>query len=389
MKYNNLEREKERVEELLRSSDDKVRSKLLKQVEDYEKHCSYRPPHFESTENSVLPQPNPLKSAALVKDFREQIAVSENLYKIPIKVRNSTNQLHVTNSNSVGKGVKYISNIGNIRSRNGQVINSVENFQMIPKPLGSGEKRSRQQDDFNKDPMQQPPPLRVPYKSSTSPTDPKTSENNKQAVPAASSTSEKTKRSSTLANNSHRLKSKQLPLGVAPVPDNFEELIKNEDKDESGNNNNRYANVIEGLSGKNEDPEQENGAHEVKDNDFNLVDDKNDGKDHLLEVLDNVNNNAAEEDTNNIDAKQGDGGHMIGDGVLVAPNQNLLESVKKEHDGGNDDIDIVENNKNPMLRHDEDDKLKNEVDGDEGKEIVARHDAHEEQNEEDGDDGEY
>lgn len=142
---------------------------------------------------------------------------------------------------------------------------------------GGGNNNGNSNNNDNKQVLQQPPPLNSPIKSSTVASNPlKTSSNKPDSFNVAgisivhSSTSEKIKQrsSSTIANDRIKesggrllLKSKPIPNGVAPIPDNFDTLVKNDENNQSennkqninnnnNNNNNRYANVVNEFSDK-------------------------------------------------------------------------------------------------------------------------------------------
>lgn len=296
-------------------------------------NCAYRP----LAENS---QQIEQTSHDIEKNFNAQIPVSEGLYKIPIKLTNNTKT-----TNQMVKTEDH-----------GGVINSVENFQMIAKPILETNEQKLEQNV-----LQEPPGNQL--KSSTPSDHKKTSENNNlMAGPIVMPTmTPKTKKttSAVLKLGIFKTKSKPVPIGVVPIPERMNDFVQNQ---ENGSENkiesNRYMNHIDtnldkinkfdGSNDRNDISFQnvneiENGAHEINDNnDFNIVDEKNSHKDHLQEVLEddkiNVhNNNAAEEDTNLDDTKI------------------------------NDDLEIMNKKIKSPQKLENNEKLMNEIAGDQGK----------------------
>lgn len=298
-------------------------------------NCVYRP----FAENS---QQIEQTSHDIEKNFNAQIPVSEGLYKIPIKLTNNTK---TTNQM--------------VKTEDHGVINSVENFQMIAKPIL--ERNDQKLESLNV--LQEPPGNQL--KSSTPSDNRKTSENNNLiAGPIVMPTmTPKTKKTTSAVYKHGMLKtrSKPIPIGVVPIqiPERINDFVQNQ---ENGSENkiesNRYMNHIDtnldksnkfdGSNDRNDISFQnvneiENGAHEINDNnDFNIIDDKNSHKDHLQEVLEddkiNVhNNNAAEEDTNLDDTKM------------------------------NDDLEIMNKKIKSPQKLETNEKLMNEIAGDQGK----------------------
>lgn len=325
---------------------------MKNEIKQYEEHSAWRSggyPHIDGE-----------KSPKMVnRNFNAQIPVSDNLYKIPLQSANATSaskQLVDKNDGVGGKvgggGVKYV-------NRHDGIINSVENFQLMPKPL-------------------------APSKSSTpsSALNLKTSEASdaKFNVPNAP-IPDQVKASSTTAasrkvdENSGK-KSRQVPAGVVPIPqNNFDEvMVKNVDNtlmNPEEAENNRYVNVVdEAGGGKKTDSEGEKGqlidmqgddnaAHEVMDNNDFVVEDRN-HKDHSLNhadvPLDKVNN-AAEEDMNLYD--------------------NHKFPLVKQMPDADDDLEVIQKS--------DDKKRRDEVDADQGK-VAYPDEMHLEENleEEDG-----
>lgn len=356
------------------------------------------------------------------KSFDAQIPVSENLYKIPIKLNNTTNsfpmkkmlstnsQMHNSGStqinhksiysykigsgNSNGNGDGSISVMKGSKTDNnaGIIINSVENFQIIPKQMNSDQKNNN--NDMNV--LQEPPGMQVQKSSTASTGTRKTSEvENKMLAPIAlipAATPENKHKISSTSAKITQLKNPQrsfrdVPLGVVPIQNIPNEFAKHDDTQNEHIESNRYINVIENndVAAANKESnlnkrdnfqnanEIENGAHEINDNnDFNIDDTKN-HRDHLQDVLDddkinvnnNVINNAAEEDTNIYDNKN--------------ENDVDLEIIRKRGHNHNSKYNggLVVN-----------DKLMNEIAGDQGKAEYPeemREDLHMEEQAEDED----
>lgn len=344
--------------------------------------------------------------------------MSENVYKIPIKTFNiskpmpmykkitsSTNK-RMHNIDSKQANNKIISSNKNEKNNDGLggiggggdgfindntksvintgIINSVENFQIIPKQLNSDQKNNN---DMNV--LQEPPGMKIKSSTASSGTR-KTSEvENKMLAPMAAIptvTPENKQASSTQSKLSPlKILQKPVPIGVVPIPNIPNDFAKNNDDGPSLNHHiesNRYLNIIDNNDAINNKEsilnkrdnfqnanEIENGAHEINDNnDFNIDDTKN-HRDHMQDVLNdeklnnlngnNVINNAAEEDTNIYDNK----------------NDNVdLEIIKRGHNA---------NNNNKFVN----DKLMNEIAGDQGKDYAEemREDLHMEEQGEDED----
>lgn len=127
--------------------------RLTKQIADFKEHCAWRPD--DSSNQMEHPQSSQTqKSAGKHADinFSAQIPVSENLYQIPMKIVNHTNistnsmQTVLAIGNNNLDNIKTIDRVvranepnggggGNGVVRNAGVINSVENFQLMQKPL--------------------------------------------------------------------------------------------------------------------------------------------------------------------------------------------------------------------------------------------------------------
>ncbi len=344
--------------------------RLEKLIDSYNEHCTWRPDDAIDSFD-IQKQQDLIARQQHVKDvdksFNAQIPVSENLYRIPITIVNHTS---ASANRMYNTGVGNNNDNNNKRRESGGIINSVENFQIFPKPIV----------EANKDVMDEPPRNNGDErKTSTASNALKSSVSNNgellkmpnAPVPTATP-GNKLKTSSTTETNKFRLKTKTKPIpeGVVPVPEmvNFM-LNKNDDLNEKDSQqNDRYSNVLEEIGAKKSSDKGVNevvvndadtGAHEVLDNNDFMVDDRN-HKDHLQEVLEDklLNmNNAAEEDTNNAYDKGLNLGKVNGDSDV--------------HNDGK----ALQNN-----------KLLNELDADQGKVAEYREDdIHLEQVEEEGD----
>ncbi|XP_055371065.1 uncharacterized protein LOC129605375 isoform X1 [Condylostylus longicornis] len=488
LKYQTLQHEKERLDILLkttRSSEScqKQNEHFQTIIKDYKANCDYQPiEKLGPSVPAVLPIPAAISSHQhnhfiasnekfdkdtinkVEKSFKEQQIVSENLYKIPIIITNktyatttsttiaplilntplNTNKLENLAEDSYKKTldspISYILNSFKYKGKVGvdsAIINSVENFQIAPKPLiesSADNDAKNNKNSPNNAGFQQPPPLNMPVGSSSTSTQ-SGIKNEKRALSVASLSSQKgllggsTSSSTTTASNRlkepgvHPIKVKQLPKGVAPVPENFDVLLKNNqdesdplkdktkkvsDEETNGDDNaggetkdtgdlnganNRYANVVDDFPNagvgpepdSNKKDEEDNAAHEMKDTDFG-----EEGKDHLQQALDNVNNAAEDDNQNNFyDTKVGhqnkkhDGLDLIDN--MVDGESDIIGHLhqsrnKHDHGVGNKDEGILNAN----------DKLINEVVGDQGKEQAFPDGMHlEEQNEEDEDEDDY
>ncbi|KAH8354318.1 hypothetical protein KR084_007158 [Drosophila pseudotakahashii] len=222
------------------------------------------------------------------KSFDAQVQVSDGLYRIGGGVNllatnpNQNQTTAATNSTLKSNGDGTQEQPPQlpllpfaVRNNHSLILNSVENFQIVPKSLN--EKQQQEEPQLSGGPVS---PLSAPRKSST-----QTSEGGAAAKKAgnAPNASVAPKVSSSglppLAVPPAK-PDRKLPENVAPIPDNFEdkadtkgdgvdvdtaaeELPKNE-------NNNRYANAVNELEnnknlGVAPKPLEDSGAHEVKD----------------------------------------------------------------------------------------------------------------------------
>jgi hypothetical protein len=268
------------------------------------------------------------------KSFQEQIPVSDDHYKIPINVRNRSSMSKVVMASDSLLSTNNNNNNNNHKegSRNGGIINSVENFQII------AESNVLQQ------------PVLINGKSSSTTTTTPTSvikKNNNLALPKSKSQSTATTTKS----------SKKLPKFVLPIPPDIK-TDDNEIPKESVKEDKKSA-LDETLNKPQNDDinEMENGAHEINDNDFNdfNIEEKRSHFEDNLEQDKNMINNAAEE----FDAHK---------------------PVDKKNSGNNDEMDLEIINR-PVK--DKLNKLNEEIANDHGKEEAYLEDLHIEQQQED------
>ncbi|XP_017076865.1 uncharacterized protein LOC108111790 isoform X1 [Drosophila eugracilis] len=223
------------------------------------------------------------------KSFDAQVQVSEGLYRIGGGVNllasnpNQNQTIAATNSTIKSNGDGTQSQPEQlpllpfaVRNNHSLILNSVENFQIVPKTLN--EKQQQEEPQLSGGPVS---PLSAPRKSSTQASDGGVGGKKAGDAPNAS-VAPKVSSSSGLPPLAvpPAKTERKLPENVAPIPENFEdkadtkadavdvdtaaeELPKNE-------NNNRYVNVVNDLEtnknlGVAPKPVEDSGAHEVKD----------------------------------------------------------------------------------------------------------------------------
>uniref|UniRef100_A0A0A1WHY1 Golgi integral membrane protein 4 n=1 Tax=Zeugodacus cucurbitae TaxID=28588 RepID=A0A0A1WHY1_ZEUCU len=454
-KYNSVFAEKERLEILLNASGKKteLHSKIISLehiIAQYEQHCDYKPETRMNNEKPLNP-PNISRNTSpqtrIEKSFNEQVRVSSGLYHIDIKLTNKTEEVASSNTNQtisptnniigsksnahsverkenenenvilkagsdivaggvgldgVGGFLPYLS-----RSNRSLILNSVENFQILPKPI------EKVADGVEADAkilnqMRQPPanqseasannklilPLSAPRKAATTETS-----KSEQHVLEVNAPITNTNNTSTTSGAFPPLpmppNPRKLPENVAPIPANFEELLKEDNANQKpdvakaaninapqelqkneneGAKNDRYANAINEMEPKASHKEQiiasanaaneDSGAHEIKDNDF---------------INDQNFNLPANEENNFFDG-----------GVKNEPVGNVEEKPKGEDNdddeglvGAVDAGDIAVKNHNLLDTN----NLNNEVAGDQGKEFPDE--LRLEENNEEDEDGDF
>uniref|UniRef100_A0A1Q3G1R8 Uncharacterized protein n=1 Tax=Culex tarsalis TaxID=7177 RepID=A0A1Q3G1R8_CULTA len=335
----------------------KLNEKMEKENSQYIELCKIPPgqmPHHYKAAEVFEQLPPGIPNSGPLRSFAEQISVSEDLYKIPVVLRNRTTSTNgvgahpgkVASEETHGVIAKPFETNDNAGPRpaaaaaaDGGVINSVENFQIIPKPLPLVFEDESKKQSNNQNVLQQPQLLKTST-SISSALNKKTSERNSNlqvpilAAPtvvspeggksSSSTTSTTTTSSGGLVKkpvSKHR--SKALPEGVVPFPESMEDLMKTDENNSENAINNRYQNAAshqslnanggadkrsrndKDLNFMNANVELENGAQEVDD--FNLggggggaaAAAANNNQLQQPNVKDNGENmNAAEEDTN-------------------------------------------------------------------------------------------
>ncbi|XP_062565150.1 uncharacterized protein DDB_G0290685 isoform X2 [Armigeres subalbatus] len=231
----------------------------------------------------------------------------------------------------------------------GPLRNFAEQISMIPKPLPlvSTNEENKKQIAQASNVLQQPQLMKTSTSIPAS-LNKKTSERNSNfqvpilaaptvippdgAKSSSSTTSTTTPSNGSVRKPASKLRTKTLPVGVVPFPDNMEDLMKVEENNSENAINNRYLNVAshQNANAKNEkrarsdkdlnfnNADQENGAHEVlNDNDFNLGGggggaagaNNNQLQQPNLKEANQNGENAAEEDTNLYDQRIFGNGH--------------------------------------------------------------------------------
>lgn len=322
MKYENVVNEKEKLQKLLNNNgvasenEDEHQQLLHLKYKNYQleqdikdlKQKLHITNSNSNNDNVNNEQRQASKESHLIdKSFQEQIPVSDDHYKIPINVVNIRNKSNL---------VKESINAGGDKS----IINSVENFQILPQPILVDSQNV----------------LQVPVlngKSTTTTTTTPTSIINKEhlAEPKKASISAITTKSS-----------KKLPKFVLPIPDLKNDEANHEPSKESvKDEDNKKLDLDDSLNNKQQNEEineNENGAHEINDNnDFN-IEEKN-PRNHF-DALDqdrNMINNAAEEfDAHNNKAmeKKAMGNEEMDLEIIRPPNfvkDKLKDEIKNDH----------------------------------------------------------
>lgn len=356
MKYENAEKEKEKLQSLINSKTNDVQSEnsnvnehqqLLQlkyknyQLEQEIKELKKKLHINENNENRQIAAPD---IKAIDKSFQQQIPVSDNHYKIPINIRNKSKS-----NNIISNVVKETSSNNIVKKSSKGIINSVENFQIIPEPIVDTNKNNV---------LQQPATMSSRKTTSTTPTS--VFKNNKKDENLAIPNNKVTSSGSTTKS------SRKLPKFVLPIPDlkNDENEIMKEPVQED-----KKQILDETLNKPQNDDinDIENGAQEINDNDFN-IEEKNQRSYDNIDQDKNMVNNAAEE----FDVHKPGGG------------DGKVKSI------GNEEMDLEIINRPPNNGNTKD-KLKDEIANDHGKEeAYPEEDLHLEQQDEDlGDIGEY
>lgn len=322
MKYENIINEKDKLQKLLNINDNENSNNNNKEDEHQQllqlKYKNYQLEqdikdlkeklHINNINNNHKNNEKQHLESQVDKSFQEQIPVSDDgHYKIPINVVNrKTNNIHsqkgeVNNNNNDSGG----------RS-NKNIINSVENFQILPQPIVDSQNV-----------LQQPV---LNGKSSTTTTTTPTS----------------------ILKKSTTKSSKKLPKFVLPIPDlkndeSIHEISKEKKNDVKNDDDTKKAVLDDSLNinkQQNEEVnENENGAQEINDNDFN-IEEKN-PRNHFdsLDQDRNMVNNAAEEfDAHNKPIEK----KLVNDEMdleIIRPQNNVKDKLKDEikNDHGKED----------------------------------------------------
>lgn len=320
------------------------------------KRCDFRVDVVNGGQFSVgvpsLAQGRSTDGQEVQRSFDEQVRVGVNTYKIPIRIQsggaaslNSNNNKSLQNSSSNRTmdlqrdavwPIASLSSTTTTRRSPGGIINSVENFQILPKPL--------RDNNNNENALKEPNFADANKLNSSTATSDKRRESLDRALPIAiaqlqsSTTAALNPGIAPVSPGKHR----KVPEGVVPIPESMNALLNREEPKDILNA--RYGNVAAPdppkltadeehnqvanfqLNGN----EVENGAHEV--NDFNIIEDRN-HHDHLQDVLDDekivINNNAAEEERGGVD-EGGENTDKRNEIDLAIINRDLHGGDKKE-----------------------------------------------------------
>lgn len=353
--------------ELLANNEVKrVKFDVERQLIAYKSHCSWRPTDGPAgVRDSLIPS-----AIGPKKKFKTQVPSKNNLYTVEIST--------ISTSTAASYNAKKAAS----QAERGVILNSVENFQIIPKPVIIN------------------PPQASESIPKGSPSQLKVSEQLVDQIKAFS-----VMLSSTTAAPT-KIRPRKVPKGVVPMlPNLTDEQSPIDDPDaitvsnaNSENKNNRYAGILEDIGGiagqvlgirKDLDSNVElsnmaanfhqsdvdNGANEIND-EFQL-----DHKDHLVDTDVKINgNNAAEEDTNIVnnnnlfDNKAGPV-HTY----LAKPNLRNVDELD-----GIGEAHLINGGGGKQLNSNK--KLINEIDADQGKVAEYPDDVHleEQVEEEDG-----
>ncbi|KAM7362079.1 uncharacterized protein ACRADG_012915 isoform 3-T3 [Cochliomyia hominivorax] len=362
-KYNILELENKRLHDSLSTDNQQLHThikELEQTVKDYQSHCDYKV--AENLRKPVAPKPDMSNPSTSEKSFKHQESVSEGVYHIAVNITNNNN-----NENKMLNGVGVTSS------------SEPTNAHIVPKPIKrlANEEEQQEQEKPNRQENveHQVAPLSAPKnKGQLSSTAISKSEQQMPAastVNATSSANVRTARgsSSTSSSNSPPLalppNQRKLPENVAPIPENFEDLLQKNNNNDMVKNNGDNAQLDDNKPLKsamnNNNNNYDSRAHEIKDalgegdsNNLQHDDDINNFFDNDQDLKDHNKNN---KDVN--DEKDDDGGNDDDDGGL---------GLGADNDGGGGaaagDI-AVKRNQQQLL----DDSLKNEVADDQGKEF--------------------
>lgn len=341
---------------------------MKQEIDDYKSHCTWRPVQKIVGPTILLENQTSTKSN-VEKNFNAQIAVSDNLYKIPIKYANNTVKT-VGNGINKKQGVGFTTSFQSnkqptiaVKTFNANaIINSVENFQLVPKPLVNS---------FAEAPAQ-------PSVSTTSSSVRKTSESGlKLNVGPNAPLPEQLRASSTTAASKKLEENKQnkhakLPNGVVPFQSNLDDISARapDTKDENllkPQTNNRYSNIVAEANDENDNAKGDNDINDsLKDlqngdgnNDMGAreVNDSNDF------VVDEHNHHGHLQDTFDHKDEAGDAAEDLN---IYKVNKLNAKHPNEISNGSDDDIRVgdIENDGRFPLNGEQ---LKNEMKADQGK----------------------
>lgn len=280
---------------------------LTEELNEMYNHCAFR---VDKGSSSAASPVSHAKGNEVRRSFGEQLLISENTYQIPIHIdfpgAASTNnsllmQLSANRTMDLSRDSSTVASEPSLRQQvtspqpKGAIINSVENFQILPKPIVAANQENVLKEPGIESPMK---------KSSTATLNKKEAQKHLElALPIAVAQNQSPPlKAATEASP----KARKLPNGVVPIPESMNILLNNEEAPQDVKNS-RYSNVGDSPigplpeSGEHKDTnfllngnEVENGAHEV--NDFNIVEDHHNHHDNIPEDEDKIviNNNAAE-----------------------------------------------------------------------------------------------
>lgn len=370
-KYNQLLAEKQILEEnLIKNIDAKLLHQMKQEIDDYKSHCSWRPVQ-KIIGPTVLPENKTSTKSSVEKNFNAQIAVSDNLYKIPIKYANNTDK-------TVGNGIYKKQGDGFTTSLQSNkqpiiavkifnanaIINSVENFQLVPKPLV---------DSFAEAPAQQPSAPTISSsirKTSESGNGSKVNVGPNAPLPEQLRASSTTVASNKLEENNQN-KHIKLPNGVVPFQSNLDDMSARDPdtKDENLSKpptNNRYSNIVAEANDENDNAKGNDSLKDLQDGDGNNDTGAREVNDSNDFVVDEHNHHGHLQDTFDHKDEAGD----AAEDLKVYKVKKLNAKHPNEIPNGSDDDIQVINRVNDM-----DDgrfplngeHLKNEIKADQGK----------------------
>lgn len=382
---------KNELNEQAAAKDEQI-ERLQKQIDAFKLHTAWRPDVGEHSNVATSKRSND-------KNFNAQIPVSDNLYKIQLDTDNQTNDKQSktnvnTNDAHAGDGSTRAHTVANSVNKAGGdvIINSVENFQLVPKPLIGAIVRSstttttptsrRKTSEAANDKLNEAPNAPMPDQS-----------------PRVSSTTVANRKINETMGRVRQ--AKPVPDGVVPIQSSFDEImIRNLDqKAELPNENNRYANVVDEAAA-----EANNNANPIINDNSNNINEKNgkkkaesDSMKKNLNELQNFNDNdngAREVNDDNIDfvvheanahKSGGGGGANGGAGGAVIKNaaeedmnlyDNKFNLVKPDAHFHRPDDDLTiqrgggaggSDDEDAKALNNDNNKLLNEIDGDQGK----------------------